>query len=153
MHSATSIFLSFSVQEPFKSMSFLVTSFTTATSNFYRDTIRGYKLQWFSPTPFVLESCWLVVINQLYVPSKEKKTQIQYYHKITVALNSTKLNSPPTKEYTGADNIRGVIIVTKLDCLFSLFQIEMCRSCFIAKQTLKFQQDLKEKVISILSVL
>jgi hypothetical protein len=61
-------------------------------------------------------------------------------------------NSPAAREAGRANNTR-VIIVTKLDRLFSFPQIKLCRSCFIAKQTLKFQQDLREKVISILSVL
>lgn len=82
-----------------------------------------------------------------------QRNKINITIKITIALHSTHCNSPPTKEQIRADNTRGVIIVTKLDRLFSLSQIEMCRSYFIAKQTLKFQQDLREKVISILSVL
>lgn len=84
---------------------------------------------------------------------KKNPTKFNITLKTATVLDRTALNSPPTKEQTGADNTRGVIIVTKLDRLFSLPQIEMCRSCFIAKQTLKFQQDLREKVISILSVL
>lgn len=63
------------------------------------------------------------------------------------------LNSPAAPHLAMANHTRGVITVTKLDRLFSFPQIELRRSRFIAKQTLKFQLDLREKVISILSAL
>lgn len=73
--------------------------------------------------------------------------------KIISVLTTTNSNSAATTASAMANPARGVITVTKLDRLFSFPQIELCRSCFIAKQTLKFQLDLREKVISILSAL
>lgn len=107
-------------------------------------------------TFFFLGPCFSIpVIKQyyiyIYIFKGLKKIHITI--KIITVLSTTNFNSPATTDSAVANNTRGVITVTKLDRLFSFPQIELCWSCFIAKQTLKFQLDLREKVISILSAL
>lgn len=87
-----------------------------------------------------------------YVSLNNKNIHCNIFINIILGPAIANFNSLAAREASRANNTR-VIIVTKLDRLFSFPQIKLCRSCFIAKQTLKFQQDLREKVISILSVL